>query len=194
LLFLFWAIVPRLSFVQTQRDSVALQVSKTSTETGPIWEDLKAAHVIYDYHVKCPPCDHEQIMVFGQYRWTDGVTDPKRIEMTKDAWYECSSCSGRWDEYLRDRAVKEAMYTGWQPRRFCSTCYEEQIIDGACSRCKGTETLPVHDYPTKIGAHLPAFYSRFVMHWQIVADYLRYQQDPAAKEGDAPKRREILVR
>ncbi len=165
-------------------------VSKPSVEDGPIWEDLNSSHIIYDYNVRCPICGHEQPMVFGQYRWTDGVTDPKRIEMTRDAWYECESCTGKWDEALRDIAVREAMHHGWQPRRFCAACNDMQLRDGVCPRCGGVEAAPIPEHPEVIGFHLPAFYSRFVRHSDIVADYLRYQQDPHAKEGDAPSNAE----
>lgn len=167
-----------------------LKVSKTSVDTGPIWEDLLSSHVIYDYHVKCPFCGHEQVMTFGQFRWTQGVTDPKRIELTKDAWYECEGCGGKWDEHLRDMATRAAMHDGWKPRRFCSSCHDQQLQGGVCPRCGGDEAVPLPQFPEKIGYHLPAFYSRFVMFHDIVADYLRYQQDPAAKEGDAPSNAE----
>lgn len=178
-------------------------VSKPSVEEGPIWEDLNSSHVIYDYHVRCPHCRHEQTMTFGQYRWTDGVTDPRRIEMTRDAWYECEACGGMWDEALRDVAVREAMYDGWKPRRFCAVCHDVQMVRGfpapasdspapalTCPRCGGTEAAPIPEHPEIVGFHLPAFYSRFVRHSDIVADYLRYQQDPHAKEGDAPSNAE----
>lgn len=165
-------------------------VSKPSVEDGPIWEDLNSSHVIYDYHVPCPLCGHEQTMVFGQYRWTEGVTDPKRIEMTRDAWYECEACGGHWDEALRDIAVRNAMHDGWKPRRFCTACHDVQLRDGVCPRCGGTEAAPLPEHPEVIGFHLPAFYSRFVRHSDIVADYLRYQQDPHAKDGDAPSNAE----
>jgi phage terminase large subunit GpA-like protein len=167
-----------------------LKVSKPSYEDGPIWEDLNAAHVIYDYHIKCPLCGHDQVMIFGQFRWTDGVTDPKKIEMSGDAWYECAGCGERWDEFMRDQAVLAAMHDGWQPRHFCVTCEDRIQPDGTCLNCKETEALPLSELPEKIGAHLPAFYSPYVMFYDIVADYLRYMQDPAAKEGDAPSNAE----
>jgi len=167
-----------------------LEVSKPSTDDGPIWEDLNSAHVIYDYYIPCPHCGHEQTMNFSGYHWTEGVTDPKKIEMTRDAWYECEACGKPWDEHQRNQAVKAAMLTGWRPRRFCAVCPDTQLRNGECPRCGGTEAAELLDFPEKIGAHLPAFYSPFVRHSDIVADYLRYQQDPHAKEGDAPSNAE----
>jgi phage terminase large subunit GpA-like protein len=167
-----------------------LEVSKPSTEDGPIWEDLNAAHVIYDYYVPCPHCGHQQTMNFAGYHWTEGVTDPKKIEMSRDAWYECEACAGRWDEQQRNDAVKAAMLTGWQPRHFCAVCPDQQLRNGVCNRCGGVEAAPLLPFPEKIGIHLPAFYSPYVRHSDIVADYLRYQQDPHAKEGNAPSNAE----
>jgi phage terminase large subunit GpA-like protein len=164
-----------------------LEVSKPSIEDGPIWEDLGSSHVIYDYHIPCPLCGHEQVMHFGQFRWTEGVTDPRRIEMTGDAWYECEACTKRWDETLRDQAVRAGR---WRPRRFCATCHDQQLRDGTCPRCGNDEPAPLPEYPETLGAHLPAFNSRFVRFSDVVADYLRYQQDPFAKEGDAPSNAE----
>lgn len=164
-----------------------LEVSKPSVEDGPIWEDLNSAHVIYDYHVTCPHCGHPQPMTFGQFRWTEGVTDPRRIEMTKDAWYECESCSRRWDESHRNAAAR---WGTWQPRRYCVACHDQQMRDGACPRCGGEEAAELPEFPEVVGYHLPAFYSRFVRFSSVVADYLRYQQDPHAKEGDAPSNAE----
>lgn len=158
-----------------------LEVSKPSTEDGPIWEDLHSCHVIYDYHVPCPHCGHEQKMVFGQFRWTEGVTDPKRIETTKDAWYECEACSGKWDETLRNFAVQGGRL---KARQYCADCFDTEIIEGACPRCGGKETAPVLPYPEKIGAQLPSFISRFVPFYTIVADYLRMQLDPTGENQE----------
>ena len=158
-----------------------LEVSKPSTEEGPIWEDLNSCHIIFDFHVPCPHCGHEQTMHFGQFRWTDGVTDPKRIETTKDAWYECESCAGRWDESLRNFAAQQGRL---KPRHFCAVCYDTQLIDGVCPRCGCEEAADLPEYPEKVGLHLPAFYSRFVSFYSIVADYLRMQQDPTGENQE----------
>lgn len=161
-----------------------LLVSKTSVETGPIWEAFNSAHVKYDYKVPCPHCGHTQVMTFAQFGWTEGVTDPRKIEITKDAWYECESCSGRWDEYQRDQAVLAAMEDGWTPRRYCAVCEDVEMVNGLCPRCEGSEVAALPEFPEKIGAHLPAFYSPYVPFYTIVADYLRYLQDPHGKTDD----------
>lgn len=155
-----------------------LEVSKPSTEDGPIWEDLHSCHIIYDYVVPCPHCGHEQAMVFGQYRWPDGITDPKRIESGKLGWYECEACAGHWDEALRDYAVKHGT---WRHRDYCIECHDQQLLNGTCPRCQGSGAAPLPSHPEKIGFHLPAFYSRFVPFYTIIADYLRTQSDPTGE-------------
>jgi phage terminase large subunit GpA-like protein len=164
-----------------------IAVSKPSYDDGPIWEDLNASHAIFDFHVACPHCDHDQVMNFAQFRWTEGVTDPRKIEMTGDAWYECGECGKPWSEYDRDEAVKAAMqdgeYGGWKPRQLCACC-DIQMVDGRCPKCRGEEAAPIPAEPEHAGAHLPAFYSPYVLFADIVADYLRYLQDPAARENE----------
>jgi len=82
------------------------RASTLTVEDGAIWVALSNCHLIFDYYAICPHCGHEQLMAFEQIKWTAGVRDPMVIEATRDVWYECIHCKGKWDDGQRKKAVQ----------------------------------------------------------------------------------------
>lgn len=133
-----------------------LRVSTPTIETGPIWKALNnECEVVFVYFVKCPSCNAYQEMQFmtkkedGELiyhiRWEGGSeADPRRIKADeKSTWYECAACGIRWDDAMRDEAVRQGQ---WRDRE------------------KGLSLeLYLKSYkPVVIGFHYKAWISRFV--------------------------------
>lgn len=139
------------------RGKKIVKLSNPSEEGGPIHAALEECDIICDYHIPCPHCGELQVMQWDNFRWPGQITldgevtaEPKTIRRTRSAWYECSSCSGRWDDHLRNSALDKGT---WLPRH------------------------PV-DHPYAIGYWLPAWLSKFVPISEIVAQWLEAQDSP----------------
>jgi phage terminase large subunit GpA-like protein len=133
------------------------RASSPNIESGPIWMALQAAHLVFDYHAVCPYCHKEQLMRFAQIKWTDGERDPKMLEATRDAWYECEHCGAHWDNGDRDRAVRAGQ---WRDRE------GNRPIEKALEAVR----------PLKIGFHIPSWISPFVELWEIAVAFLKGQK------------------
>ena len=140
------------------------KISTPTTEDAPIWKALtKEAQVVFDYWVCCPLCGEMQLMNFKQIKWPqeekrDGEeshsTDPEFIEAENLACYECEHCDGRWDDSMRDRAVRNGR---WQDRKSGEEC-----------------VMYLKEFqPRKIGFHIPSWLSYFVPLSKIAAAFLR---------------------
>jgi terminase, large subunit len=139
------------------------KLSSPSIETAPIWTALTTeAQVIFDYWVRCPFCLAGQRMVFDNIRWPAREEkeewDPEAIKAGRLAWYECSGCGARWDDNVRDQAVKHG---GWRAR-----------VDG-----RGLSAFLEAFRPKKIGFHLPSWLSCFVSLSDAAASFLKGQKD-----------------
>lgn len=126
----------------------------------PLMVEAEACDVMMDYHAICPDCGTEQVMVWERFRWPGQANlegrveaDPKAIRRTRAAWYECSHCASRWNDYKRDKAVLAAMKNGWKPT-------EEGI-----------------DRPRSLYFHFPSWLSPFVSLSDVVADRLEAEHD-----------------
>ena len=88
------------------------RMSTPTVEDGPIWRALTLeTDVIFYYWVKCPLCGTWQQMVFEQIKWPEGGdADPRQVEGRKSAWYACEKCAGKWDDPLRNQAVRGGMW------------------------------------------------------------------------------------
>jgi phage terminase large subunit GpA-like protein len=120
------------------------KISTPTTRGGQIWTALTTeAQAIFDYRVRCPQCSLLQLMEFERIKWPADERDPEKIEAKKLAWYECSGCGARLDDFDRDRAVS---------------------IGHWCERVSGTELFAWigQNRPKKIGFHLPAWISPFI--------------------------------
>lgn len=137
------------------------KLSTPSVETGPIWQALNTeAQVIFDFYAKCPHCGQHQVMVFEQIKWPEGgEADPETVESKLLAWYECQFCQAKWDDEVRNRAVRAGE---WR------------------SRGKFNLTVPAYMQayaPKKVGFLLPAWISFFVSLSESAAAFLRGQKD-----------------
>jgi phage terminase large subunit GpA-like protein len=138
------------------------KISTPTIETAPIWMALTTeAEVIFDFWVQCPSCGARQKMTFEQIKWPADERDPKIIEAKDLAGYECTACQARWDDDLRNRAVRRGE---WRSR---------------------ADNLSLMVYlqsrkPKKIGFHLPSWLSFFVGLSEVAARFLQGQSDKTA--------------
>lgn len=127
----------------------------------PLMVEAENCDVMLDYHVACPDCGAEQVMLWDQFKWPgqtnlDGKVDadPKSIRRNKSAYYECCACKSKWNDYKRDKAVLTAMKDGW----------------------KQTDAEKI-EYPQSVYFHFPSWLSPFVSLSDVVADWLEAQGD-----------------
>lgn len=141
------------------------KISTPTTEGNFIWQALiTEAQVIFDYWVRCPLCGGAQKMLLKNIRVPEDNHDANLIETKGLAWYECARCNKKWDDHLRNQAVRAG---GWRER------VPEGEARTALSLNKYLETYR----PKKIGFHLPSWISPFVSLSKIMADWFRAQRD-----------------
>ncbi|MCP3941686.1 MAG: terminase [Desulfobacteraceae bacterium] len=135
------------------------KTSTPSVVSGNIWRELKNnTDVIFDFNAKCPGCGQLQLMKMERIKWPGGSkADPRKIKNKKLAWYECETCDSRWDDNIRNKAVRHG---NWIAR--------------------GT-TIAIDTYldkfrPANIGFHLPAWISYFVSLSACAAAFLEGQK------------------
>lgn len=133
------------------------RASSPSVESGPIWMALASCHLVFDFFARCPVCSTYQIMGFEQIKWTTGERDPKRIEATKETWYECDHCQAQWDDGERNKAVRAGQ---WRDRE------RQRPLEKALNDVR----------PLKIGFHIPSWISPFVDLWECAAAFLKGQK------------------
>lgn len=127
----------------------------------PLMVEVENCDIALDYHVRCPDCGHEQIILWDGFRWPGQTTldgtveaDPRAIRRQRSAWYECSACASRWNDYKRDKAVLAAMRDGWK------TTDAEEI-----------------DRPQNVSFNFPSWLSPYVSLSDVVADRLEAAGD-----------------
>jgi phage terminase large subunit GpA-like protein len=136
------------------------KISTPTLESGNIWKELNNnTHVIFDYYVRCPLCGQDQLMEFTGIKWEGGAgADPKVIKSDNLAWYECKHCNGKWDDDLRNRAVRAG---DWLAR-------EKNI---------SIKTYMKMFRPANIGFHISAWISFFVSLSECAAAFIEGQND-----------------
>lgn len=155
-----------------------IYISVPSVERGFIVTKFAACQARFDYHVTCPDCGAEQVMVFGQIKWPrihsptgefvdpDDVPegeakqayvhpDPDRIKSEKLAYYVCEHCGSRWDDRMRDAAAASGL---WRERTTGLELFEH------LDRYR----------PISIGFHQPAWFSFFVSLSDSAAAWVDY--------------------
>ncbi|MCK5313220.1 MAG: phage terminase large subunit family protein, partial [Desulfobacteraceae bacterium] len=137
------------------------KISTPTVESGNIWIELNEnTDIIFDYHVKCPHCDQMQLMEFTGIKWDGGSkADHKEIKNKNLAWYECEFCDGKWDDDLRNKAVRGGV---WMARGVGLS------IDAYLERFR----------PANIGFHIPAWISYFVSLSESAAAFIKAQESP----------------
>ena len=135
------------------------KASTPTIESGPIWQALANADVVFDYWVKCPECGAWQIMIFENIRWPKDCRDPNVMEAQDLARYLCPKCEARWDDQVRDQAVR----TGdWRSRP----------VDDK-DRPLSMTTFLRSRKPKKIAFHIPSWISHFVGLSEVAARFLK---------------------
>jgi len=139
-----------------------IKISTPTVESGNIWRELNNSDVIFDYYVVCPLCFQMQLMDFKGVKWNGGhEADPKEIKNKNLAWYECEHCSGKWDEHIRDQAVRNGIWIARGQKVLISlNTYLEKFR------------------PAVIGFHIPSWISYFVSFGEIAAAFLLGLNDP----------------
>ncbi len=136
------------------------RISTPTVESGNIWRELNSSDVIFDYYVHCPLCGMLQLMDFKGIKWDGGSdADPKEIKNKNLAWYECKHCNGRWDEDIRNRAVRKGL---WMVR----------------GKKISLDTWLEKSRPMSIGFHIPSWISYFVSFGEIASAFLLGLDDP----------------
>lgn len=111
-----------------------------------------------DYCVVCPACGERQIMHIDSLSWPGGNdADPRVIERRRVAWYSCAACGVKWDNAMRDAAVRHPD-AAWLPRT--------PVPDGK---------------PRVIHYHLPSWVVPSTPLSEVAAAFLRSRDDPSAK-------------
>jgi phage terminase large subunit GpA-like protein len=137
------------AFPHTAKD---ITLSTPTLDTGIIWVALnKEADEIREYRAVCPICGTAQFMRFGNITWPMDVRDWRTVLRNRLAHYSCESCGMKWDDRLRNDAVRAGY---WEAR--------EPVPNGR---------------PSVIGYWLPGWYSPFISLSKCAAAYMRSQED-----------------
>jgi phage terminase large subunit GpA-like protein len=148
----------RTTTYRTSGKAKILKLSTPTEESGEIWKSMNDSEAVFDYAVKCPLCGHSQKMIFDQIKFPKDERDPKAIESKKLAWYECENCAAKWDDSIRNSAVRAGQ---WVERK------------------TGKELFAFlkSDHPKTIGFHIPGWISPFVSLSTCAASFLRGLKD-----------------
>jgi len=143
-----------------------IKISTPTVESGNIWRELNASDVIFDYYVHCPLCGLIQLMDFKGIKWEGGSeADPKEVKNKNLAWYECEHCEGKWDEELRNQAVRKGV---WMARPKEKDAVAKLSMDIYLEKFR----------PAVIGFHIPSWISYFVSFGEIAGAFLLGLNDP----------------
>ncbi len=151
-------------------------ISSTPTiDTGAIWVELNDCNIVFEYHVVCPDCGHEQPMVFEQIKWPEDMRDPALVLDSKNqVHYVCPHCGSCWGEAKRNAAVR---WGKWRAMKKSPDGEKEYIDAQASGSTPGQVGMEMFEYldkhkPRKIGFHIPSWLSRFVKLKEVAAAFL----------------------
>lgn len=134
-------------------------VSTPTTETDEISIAFNEAVVRYRFHVKCPDCGCEQLMVLDRIDFPKD-TDAKTVEQEELARFICEGCGGLWDDEKTNEAARRA--------------HRESENKGWKSDNKKIKR------PKTIAFHIPSFFIFDVSLSEIAACLIRSKTDRAA--------------
>ncbi|WP_428548454.1 phage terminase large subunit family protein [Profundibacter sp.] len=86
-----------------------------STPTNKGSSRIEAAYEESDqrqYHVPCPECHEEQVLVWGQVKWDKTASGTHRPETAK---YHCIHCNAVWDDETRWAAIGKGRWQANKP-------------------------------------------------------------------------------
>ncbi len=134
------------------------KISTPTIEEGAIWRAFTTeAHARFDYHVLCPACGTAQQMFFKNIQWPKDEDDAEKVLSERLAWYLCGHCKAQWTDADRDVATRKGYWV---------------------ERSSGLELFAhLHQHkPSKIGFHLPAWYSYFVSLSEVAWSHLKCEK------------------
>ncbi len=139
----------RARVAQYPNDSKIIAPTTCTYPNAPGWKAYQTLpEEYYDCLVPCPHCGYKQKMEWERIRWPEGLTDWKRIDRERLAWYECEKCKGLWTDAMRNEAVQD---------------YEFRPLKGIKE-------------PANVGFRLPAWYSPQVSFSKCAAAHLKAEE------------------
>jgi len=133
-----------------------LVISTPGEEPSTIYSAMKSeADDVRVLYVECPVCRHSQRMLFEQITWPESITDPRTIKHRHLAHYVCASCGMKWNDHLRDVAVRNSRW-----------------VSGVLSPENEWHPREPEYRPVTVAFILPSWYSPFVSLSDVVAEYL----------------------
>lgn len=137
--------------------------STPTIETGAIWKEylLGSQH---KNHIPCPHCGHEQPLVFEQIKWPSTLKDLLGAwdldGVAREAWYECSSCAGKWEQSQQHDLIRRGRWIATNPKApadhisaHISSLYSPQFSWGDIAKIflqKKTTSGGLHDFYNNI--------------------------------------------
>lgn len=180
----------RLITYKRLKKSKHWKISTPTWESGNIWKLItQDAEVVFDYYVRCPFCNEQQLMSFSQIKWPrDDQGDHPEAKIVKSkqlAWYECPHCKAKWNDDDRDRAVRNngewrARPADWFTRKDQKSEVGSQKSEDKTARWQDEEPgLELFKYlrkyrPAEIGFHIPSWISYFVSLSEPAAAFIKW--------------------
>lgn len=149
---------PPLAGKETSPVALARKRTKTYPNSYKLWEvstpvdeygineSFHEADVIFRCNVKCPDCGTLQLITFDRIQYPEDKTGAE-IERDNLARYDCIECNSKWNDSMRDKAVRNGEWT----------------------RYKGQDVKR----PRKIAFHIPSWLSRDVSLSEVVRAFLQ---------------------
>lgn len=126
-----------------------IKVSTPTIKMGNIWRSYEKSNLQLKYTVPCPHCGQEQLFIFKQIKWPEGMKDPQLVRFA--AWYECEHCHERID----DRHKMEMLRSGdWK-----------------------SQNIPIGRVKS-IAFHLNSIYSPWLTFGDVAAKFLSVKDTP----------------
>lgn len=137
------------------------KIWKLSTPTIPgfgIDRAFKQAEARFRFHVHCPACGSETLMLFEQIGWPVEIDDPVKVESRNLGYYACQHCNAQWTDQDRNLALRTGL---WREEKSSLPLWEHLE----------------REQPFSIAFHIPAWLSPFVSLSEIAAKALAYKLD-----------------
>ena len=155
----------RLRTFRNTTGAKSFRISTPTTPEGLIWQAYEESDQ-RNFWIPCAACGEYQVLRWANVVWPhgeDGHSLPREeIEAKNLARYRCERCGSLWDDYQKNRSMRDGT---WARKG-------ERV--GAGGRIEGTpERAGNH-----AGFHLSALYSTFTTLSQLASAFLRAKDNP----------------